>query len=650
MFDFLSAKMRLTFVTALVLGLLLLFAGPQDDKQPKDPLEYLKVRATEGAAAGYIPDKACATCHPELYNSYQDVGMSQSLKRPGEAREMERWGEVFYHEPSQRYYTISKENEKLIFRRWQKDADGAKVNQFETEIVWIMGSGNRARSYLYQTDDGRLYMLPIGWYTEDNEWGMSPGFEEAHHLGINRPVARECMFCHNALPEVPEGSDVPWMPDTFPVELPQGTGCQRCHGPGADHVRAVMTGKSREEIHAEIVNPAKLPPEERDSVCFQCHMLPDVSLVGMRRFDRPIYSFRPGQKLADYMLHVTTVEEGKDPDTHFEINHHGFRFWSSDCYQESDGALACISCHDPHVKPESTAFRKQVSGVCLGCHQDQKTNHTPAAVNQDDCASCHMPKTRTHDVIKVTMTDHKIARGPFDLEKLSAPRGRRPPQVTDVQLLPFGDIPKGDEADLYRMATALKALPMEDTEQAMRGNLIRAGTNNAALYYLLLAEIRLGKYKEAEQTARRLRRLDPKNAGLAGLMGQVHVGLRNYARAEAWLQRAISLQPTAIHHQSLSIVYRATNQPEKALAELDKAIALQSNFHQAWVQKGRIQEKMGDLKGARTSYITALDIEPRSPAYDSLVAVLTKLDQPKEAARYRELGKRVGPNAQKGSK
>ena len=70
------------------------------------------------------------------------------------------------------------------------------------------------------------------------EWGMAPGFDRRDHDGVTRRVRHECMFCHNAYPEV-GGAAVcrTGASQAFPQQLPEGIGCQRCHGPGADHVR-----------------------------------------------------------------------------------------------------------------------------------------------------------------------------------------------------------------------------------------------------------------------------------------------------------------------------------------------------------------------------------------------------------------------------
>lgn len=190
----------------------------------RDVLAVLGARATEGAAAGYVDDAVCGRCHVEKYKSYQGVGMSQSFKRPGAAALIEDFGREYYHEPLQRYYQIFERDEDLIFCRFQRDKDGGVINEIEIPVAWVMGSGNRARSYLYQTEWGEMFMLPIGWYSEDKRWGMSPGFEAADQPGIHRQITTMCMFCHNAFPEVPAGSDNHWSVETFPPQPARGHG------------------------------------------------------------------------------------------------------------------------------------------------------------------------------------------------------------------------------------------------------------------------------------------------------------------------------------------------------------------------------------------------------------------------------------------
>lgn len=399
---------------------------------------------TGGAAPGYVDDALCARCHRGHYESFQHVGMAQSFKRPGNAVPIERFGETFFHEPSQRYYEIHEHDGGLRFRRYQRDRDGNVINEVQFPIDWVLGSGNRTRSYVYHNDHGELFQLPIGWYSEGQHWEMSPGFESRDHDGLGRKLTRECMFCHNAYPdsELDGYAD----PELFPAELPEGIGCQRCHGPGGEHVTAATADHDLAPIRGAIVNPGKLSGAVQDSVCMQCHLLPAIAVVGPRKFGRGDYSFRPGELLTDYMVHLDVRERGVPEPERFEINHHGYRMLKSACYRESGGELGCISCHDPHAKPDTVTFRRQVAGVCRDCHGE--VAHDSAAPVAD-CVSCHMPARRTRDVIHVTMTDHWIARGPFDAAALVAPIQAETRQISDVRVLDFGSPPGGLDAQAY---------------------------------------------------------------------------------------------------------------------------------------------------------------------------------------------------------
>ena len=609
----------------------------------EDPLKLLGTRATEGAAAGYVPDKICGTCHAEHYKTYQHVGMARSFGKPGEVEEIEDFGKTFYHEPSQRYYEIHKSGDRLTFKRYNKDDEGLPINVFEEAIAWVMGSGNRARSYIYRNDWGEMFELPLGWYSETNSWGMSPGFEAADHQGITRQIKRECMYCHNAFPEVPKGSDVFWEHDRFPEALPQGTGCQRCHGPGADHIRTAFSGAPPEVTRSKIVNPRKLPPVERDSVCFQCHMLPSVAMVGIRRFDRPIYSFRPGQKLSDYQVHVDITEEGRSKEDRFEINHHGYRFWSSKCYQKSEGELACISCHNPHVKPESKAFRTQVGGVCLGCHEGLDQAHPAAPKAVSDCVGCHMPTRRTRDVVLVTMTDHRIARGPFDHKKLVEPIKKETPIITGIEVLPFGDPPHGTEGDLYRMITTLRTLPQPHVLQAYRRTLGGSRENGLVPYLSLAkAQVELKDFNNARQTVNYLLQRDQSLQMALKWLGVIQIGQGQAKQAIETLKKSIAQEPTPDAHYNLALAAVSLKDYSLALTHLDKAIAMRPHLSKAWLYKGRVHIQLEQLDQARKAFKRSLEIDPGDVAgYEQLVKLLRRMGQKAEAKRYLSVGRRL---------
>jgi len=344
-----------------------------------DPLAAMGLRATTGAAPEYVEDRACGFCHVEQYRSYQEVAMARSFYPPSADKVIEQFSEQpYFHQPSQRYYQMQLRDGDYVFIRYQLDADNQPINVFEQKVDWILGSGNHARTYLYHTELGELYQLPLAWYSQSQQWAMAPGFDQADHQGVVRQVKRKCMFCHNAYPEVPEGSDVHHAAQLFSKQLPHGTGCQRCHGPGAEHVRTVISGETdQDKIRNAIVNPKRLAFMQQEDVCLQCHMQPSVAIPSIRQLGRADYSFRPGQSLGDYMVQIDVKEAGKAYHERFEINHHPYRLWQSQCYQKSRGELNCLSCHDPHRKIKPAQRTEHYRAVCLNCHQEKAQDHGP---------------------------------------------------------------------------------------------------------------------------------------------------------------------------------------------------------------------------------------------------------------------------------
>ena len=624
----------------VLLMLLVLPASTPAAEQPPatvDPVVALGGHETTGAAPGYVEDRVCGTCHAALHASYQDVGMARSFASAANAERIEAFGEVFHHAPSDRHYQIVEDGEGLLFRRWQLDTAGERINEVELPVAWVLGSGNRTRSYLHRNDAGELFMLPIGWYSEDGIWEMSPGFEAPDHPGLQRQVQRQCMFCHNAYPEVPAGTDVHWGEQRFPEALPEGTGCQRCHGPGADHVRAAATTADAEAIRGAIVQPARLEPHLRDSVCFQCHMLPSIAVVGARRFGVTDYGYRPGEPLDDYLLHVEVRREGLDRADDFEINHHGYRFFQSRCYQESAGAFGCIACHDPHVKPASATFRTESSAVCRDCHERPGALH-PATVDLGaaTCVDCHMPTRRTRDVVHVTMTDHRIARGPFDADTLVAPRAAESPAVTEIALLPFGELPDEPTAATYRAVAALRAgrsvaAALRTLEAVLPP--VPAGDPTAHLD-LARGHLQSGRFVDAARTARAILREHPTLHTAHSLLGIALLGEGRTELAIGSLERALTLQGEPETRFNLALAQLRAGAYADAEATLDATIAERPTMARAWRYKGLLARGRRDAAAARSALERAVTLEPNDlGAQQDLVDLLREAGDLDEARR-----------------
>jgi len=522
------------------------------------------VLALRAGASEYVADSACKTCHPSKYASYQGVGMAQSMRRPRADVLIEDFKNAHFVNHGT-HYEMSWKDGALIFRRYQLDDAGKRINELEQKVDWILGSGHRSRVYLYRTPSGELFQLPIAWYTQEKAWGMAPGFDRADNDGVTRLVRRECLFCHNAYPEVPPGSDMHAMPQVFPANLPEGTGCQRCHGPGASHVSVAMSGASDSEVRAAIVNPAKLAPPLRDSVCEQCHLQPAVEMIGPRRFGRGDYSFRPGELLDDYIVHVDIDEANLHPEQRFQINHHFYRLSQSKCFIK--GGITCISCHDPHQPLASDKRLANVTSVCLGCHKRHN--------DSNECVSCHMPQRRTQDVVHVVMTDHKIQRRPPPGD-LRAPLAEREPEITDVRLLHPDKL-----GDVYRDVAILRALPQT---KAAADDLAKRNAS-AARYDLINAYLQQHRYKEALGVI--ASDVDP-SPRIREWRGIANLGIGEKDAALADLQSAATAEPNAPDFQfNLGAVLHQLHRDAEALAPLTRALELRPNFVAAWLTRAQ---------------------------------------------------------------
>src|SRR5260370_10165770 len=93
---------------------------------------------------------------------------------------------------------------------------------------------------------------------------MNPGYDRPNHDGFRRAITYDCMFCHNAYPEIPAGNNQPFAEPVYTGSLPEGIDCQRCHGPGRKH--------AQDGRRNSIVNPSRLSAERQMEICMVCHL------------------------------------------------------------------------------------------------------------------------------------------------------------------------------------------------------------------------------------------------------------------------------------------------------------------------------------------------------------------------------------------
>ncbi|MDA8017375.1 MAG: tetratricopeptide repeat protein [Thermoanaerobaculia bacterium] len=641
----------------------LLFAPPgalrADAPQPS-------VSPVDDRTGGYVDDAACATCHADLAESYREVGMARAFGDAAEVEQIEIYSTPenptagrFFHEPSKRWYEMrrSSAEDRPVFRRWHEDSEGRAVEVFESKVDWVLGSGHTSRSYLLQQPGGELFVLPVAWYSQGKHWDMAPGFDEAAHLGLLRRVQRECMFCHNAYPpDIEAQPDRYGDPHLFPTNLPHGTGCQRCHGPGEEHIEAAYIGGLDDEVRSKIVNPGRLSPKLRDDVCEQCHLQPSVALMPSRRFGRRVYSYRPGEDLDDYIVFFDPEEAEAAHSDRFEINHHPYRLRQSTCFSasgtdEPSQRLSCLTCHDPHRKVPKAQRAEHYRQACMSCHTEEacRLKHFESAgntlplhmrgVDSGDCAACHMPRRRTRDVIHVVMTDHKIQRlpgGGAPETSLEAPRTQFEPTLMDMDFYLPEAAPDGATGELYK-AFGVELIGGNEASFRHLGLALSATATTAEEPWLQLARgyLRSGRTPRADEILGQVLERDASNVRALTWLG--------LARASSDLDAAIEYLESARDRSeyedpdllyNLGVVYSRAGRLDDAVATLRTVVELRPLHANGWMQLGLLHEKREKLEQAEEALRRSLSIEPRAarPRLD-LARVLLKSDRRPEALR-----------------
>jgi predicted CXXCH cytochrome family protein len=604
-------------------------------------------------ANNYVDPALCAQCHPKIADTYRKTGMGRSFSRPHSANGVEavHSGEPFYHAPSDTWYAMIERDGGSFQRRWQIGFDGKETGVEEKRVDFILGSGNHGRTYLHLTERNTLQQLPLGRYAEKGGYqAMNPGYDRPDHPGSTRTVSYECMFCHNAYPAIPKGSEEKGAEPQY-AAIPEGIDCQRCHGPGDKHIQAARrAGAPASEIRAAIVNPARLTPQREIEVCLQCHLeTTSRPLPGaIQRAGRAPFSYQPGQPLADFRLSFDRAVPS--PDT-IEVAQAGYRFLLSQCYLKSMGKLRCTTCHDPHDIPRGETAAAKYNGICGSCHQSVVKAAAGPHKTSADCIACHMPKRRTDDAVHIVTTDHRIVRlkPPGDLLREKAETRETPANAYRGLVVPF-------------YPAALPPSPVNALDRALAqiedGSNLKAGLPQLASllaqyrppnaeYYEELADA----WRAAGDSVRALRYYDeavsraPGSAVRALKLGNMLIETGQFARAETVLRRATALKPDdPLGWGLLGWALWQQHKAQEARASLERSIDIDPDLPDMHNYLGSLLLGTGDIAGAEKQFRTALTLEPGIAEWQAnLGRLLASLRQFPEASYRFEQSLRLKP-------
>lgn len=621
-----------------------------DEENASQPSPYLNTKGVE-----YTGDEACASCHEDLYASYQTHGMARSLYAMTPERVVEDFADIeVIHAPSGFRYTVRERDGAFWQEEYRLDEQGRKTHQLAREIEYVVGSGTAARTYLTE-EGGRYYELPLTWYTQARRWDLSPGYEEGNGR-FSRLIPAQCMSCHNGVSE-----PVDFVSGKY-TEIADGIGCERCHGPGALHVEARLTDpEPADSIDYTIVNPAHLSLDRRLDVCQQCHLSGTISLL---RQDRKAFDYRASEPLA---AHVALFELEKEEEGTIAVISHADRMKMSACFQASP-AMDCTTCHNPHegFREEGPAY---FNATCMDCHATdalQASMTTPTLREQHasgtDCFGCHMPKVEADDAPHSSFTDHfvRVVQAEQRItEQVEAADGA-------VELEPYFERDRNGEGDLYR-GMALVAYGrqngrrdvLEHAVDLLREELKDRPDHGEAQFLLGFAQAQLGNPRAAIPALRASIRIDPVPERMNALaqayeatggppaeierlyrealqiqpaLADVRVNLGRFLESQGRVAEAVQEyraaaeeQPwlAAAHYNLGTGLLRLGTDVDKAVAHLEEAIQLEPDHVDALVNLGVVRASSGDSESAGELFRRAVEAGPESAnAHSNLGAYL----------------------------
>jgi photosynthetic reaction center cytochrome c subunit len=495
----------------------------------------------------------CLFCHPSEVEGYARSAMAHSLRRAGQEPDgtvIARGTKITIHSSPTGFW-----------QRWENAGDNR-----EYRVDYVIGSGNHASGYLVDIG-GHLFQSPVARYKSRQSYDLAPGYENLPDPDFTRPVSEECVLCHSGTALHISGTLNQYRSPVFPAEA---ITCERCHGPAEKHLADPRSGT--------IINPAKLEPAARDSICEQCH------LFGAARVLNPgkkFSDFIPGQRLEDaFTIYRNAVPPGSSAGA-FKVISHVEQLALSACARNSGGRLWCGTCHDPHDKPLQPV--QYYRSRCQSCH----TASFPAShpTKDSDCLGCHMPRRDAKDGGHTAFTDHRIQRRPETQMDL-------PP---DTRIAAWREPSPDLQARNLGIAYIDVGMQRHSSPFIIQGyrtltEVQRQFTNDSDFFKWIGEALLLAKQtSDAKIAFERALQLDPHSALTEASAASPYIKEGDTGRAIAHLERAVAFDPLYLPAASTLIgLYQKQGKVAEAAELSDKIKAAMSERSDAdqTVQKG----------------------------------------------------------------
>jgi Tfp pilus assembly protein PilF len=551
----------------------------------------------------YVGDAACSSCHVREATAYRQHAMAQSFHRWTRANHVETpLDKPLFHTPTGFWYSVVDSGGRLYQVERLIGPGGKRLHELSRRIDYVMGSGYVALTY-FTEENGRLFQLPLTWY-RTHGWDFSPGYE-INNARFDRLMPDRCIACHSSYPRT-----LPHLEGKY-AEVRAGIGCERCHGPGALHVKERKAAVTPDSAYDRtIVNPARLPLARRLDVCEQCHVHTAVTVLREGRND---FSYMPSQPLHDQAAFFRSGD--------IDIVSHADRLKQSACFRASSTTsrpLECATCHDPHGPSPTPQNRNQ---PCQSCHQSAAlerrlarsaslADHKPSS----DCASCHMPTVQVKAVVHGAFTDHWIrvaSRGSEPDTTRRAGYGTIEPYYERDIIGPDAEVYQGMGGIVYA-TLANNGRVLGDAATALDRALGNDTSRGGAHFLLGVAQQQLGKTDDAIRALETAFRIDSNRPETLRALAQSYERAgRTPAAVSHLYERALTMQPALAWIRADSAEYlQAQDRRVDAERQYRRALDEQPSLAVARFDLGTLLAAQGRLGESSAAFQEAVHLDP----------------------------------------
>ncbi len=313
------------------------------------------------AENAYVGALVCGSCHRSQFTGQSASGHAKALHRPVE------------HALAPDFTPAASLTRPPNFHfRFVRTPGGIEVRADDSKhltrlpVDWAFGAGSHAVTFVGKASDELYLEHSFTYYSDSRSFDVTPQHEslpaKTLHEAMGQAIRiqgsgftiQNCFQCHSTGPvSVSTNQEIR-------VTEP-GVRCEVCHGPGQGHVMAARGGDPA-QARKLIQNPKAFSAGDLNRMCGSCHRFPSAD-----------------RRATDW----------NDP---WNVRHQPAYLQESKCFQKSDGALSCLTCHNPHEKlrRDDAAYYRQ---ICVNCHERNALPPKMVCKNpaSSDCTACHMP-------------------------------------------------------------------------------------------------------------------------------------------------------------------------------------------------------------------------------------------------------------------